>query len=583
MFSRKQAWILGGFEYLHVDNVTADPGAGGSVFASDDIAGVHYPRTKVTWGPDGTANDADVASGKPLPVQLRTSGGTETGTAGNPIGVNDASGSLTMDFSGQKTSDYDTGAGTDTVLQVGIALPASGGAVQGGTSTNPIRTDPTGTTTQPVSGTVTANLAAGTNNIGDVDVLSLPALPAGTNNIGDVDVLTLPALPAGTNNIGDVDVLSVVPGTGATALGKAEDDPHASGDVGVLALAVRRDTAAVGSGLDGDNSTLNVNASGRLYTSATVDAALPAGTNNIGDVDVLTLPALPAGTNNIGDVDVLTLPALPAGTNNIGDVDVLTLPALPAGTNNIGDVDVLSVVPGTGATALGKAEDDPHASGDTGVLMLAVRRDTAAVGSGLDGDNSTLNVNSTGRLYTSSTVDAALPAGTNNIGDVDVLTLPALPAGTNNIGDVDVLSIAAGDNNIGNVDIVTQPARARTTDHIGAADTTDAIMNGLTALTPKFAIIDAATSGDNTLVAAVSSKKIRVVSLFLVSAGTVTVRFESGAGGTALSGQMNLVANTGFVLPYNPVGWFETAATTLLNMELSAAISCDGSLVYVEV
>lgn len=34
----------------------------------------------------------------------------------------------------------------------------------------------------------------------------------------------------------------------------------------------------------------------------------------------------------------------------------------------------------------------------------------------------------------------------------------ALPAGNNNIGDVDVASIAAGDNNIGNVDIVTLPA-----------------------------------------------------------------------------------------------------------------------------
>jgi hypothetical protein len=56
-----------------------------------------------------------------------------------------------------KTSDYDTGAGTDTVTSFGIALPASGGAVQGGTATNPVRTDPTGTTTQPVSGTVTAS------------------------------------------------------------------------------------------------------------------------------------------------------------------------------------------------------------------------------------------------------------------------------------------------------------------------------------------------------------------------------------------------------------------------------------------
>jgi hypothetical protein len=67
---------------------------------------------------------------------------------------------------------------------------------------------------------------------------------------------------------------------------------------------------------------VKVNPSGAL----TVEASLAAGTNNIGDVDVLSLPSLPAGTNNIGDVDVLSLPALPAGTNNIGDVDVATLP-----------------------------------------------------------------------------------------------------------------------------------------------------------------------------------------------------------------------------------------------------------------
>ena len=47
-------------------------------------------------------------------------------------------------------------------------------------------------------------------------------------------------------------------------------------------------------------------------------------------VDVATLPpaeALPAGTNNIGDVDVLTLPPLPAGTNTIGKVDIVSFPA----------------------------------------------------------------------------------------------------------------------------------------------------------------------------------------------------------------------------------------------------------------
>lgn len=49
-----------------------------------------------------------------------------------------------------------------------------------------------------VDGTVTANLAAGTNNIGDVDILSIAA---GDNNIGNVDIVTMPnvTLAAGTN------------------------------------------------------------------------------------------------------------------------------------------------------------------------------------------------------------------------------------------------------------------------------------------------------------------------------------------------------------------------------------------------
>jgi outer membrane murein-binding lipoprotein Lpp len=53
---------------------------------------------------------------------------------------------------------------------------------------------------------------------------------------------------------------------------------------------------------------------------------LPAGTNNIGDVDIASLPSnviagmssLPAGTNNIGDVDLAS--AIPAGDNTIGRV-----------------------------------------------------------------------------------------------------------------------------------------------------------------------------------------------------------------------------------------------------------------------
>ena len=268
----------------------------------------------------------------------------------------------------------------------------------------------------------------------------------------------------------------------------------------------------------------------------------------------------------------------------------------------------LRVTGGGGGTQY--VEDTAHVSGDQGNVALVVRKDVAGALAGTDGDYSPLQVDSGGALRVTGggggtqyndgdargtatgsltllddgvnvqsascdtsgrqnvNVATALPAGTNNIGDVDVLTLPALPAGTNNIGDVDV---------------ITQPARAATTDTITVKLATDAIQNGTTALTPKYAVIDAALSGDNTLVAAVTSKKIRVLALFVVAAGAVNVRLESGAAGTALTGQMNLTTNSGFVLPFNPVGLFETAVTTLLNLELSAAISVDGSLTYVEV
>jgi len=161
------------------DNIQLNAGTGGATLAADDILSVWHQRVKVEFGVDGSATD--VSASNPLPVDgsgvtqpVSDAGGSLTvdsaqlpSTIGQKamaasvsvaiasdqgnIGVTDGGTSLTVDFTGQKTGDYDSGAGTDTVLMVGLALPASGGAVQGGTSTNPLRTDPTGTTTQPVS------------------------------------------------------------------------------------------------------------------------------------------------------------------------------------------------------------------------------------------------------------------------------------------------------------------------------------------------------------------------------------------------------------------------------------------------
>ncbi len=99
-------------------------------------------------------------------------------------------------------------------------------------------------------------------------------------NVKDAANVTVPLKSSldGLDHVAHHNVDAVVPGTGAANLGKAEDAAHASGDVGVVALAVRRDTAASSSGTDGDYSTLNVNALGRLHTTGVIESsALPSG------------------------------------------------------------------------------------------------------------------------------------------------------------------------------------------------------------------------------------------------------------------------------------------------------------------
>ena len=198
-------------------------------------------------------------------------------------------------------------------------------------------------------------------------------------------------------------------------------------------------TTSVGShllGYDSGNTNWNrveVDDAGHLQIDV---LSITAGDNNIGNVDIASIAA---GDNNIGNVDIAS--ALPAGSNTIGVVDlgstdnavldaiaaslalldnsiqsgdelqVDIVGSLPAGSAaigklaansgvDIGDVDVTSVVPGTGATNLGKAEDAAHSSGDTGVMTLAVRNDTPAALGGSDGDYAPLQVNSAGSLYT---------------------------------------------------------------------------------------------------------------------------------------------------------------------------------------
>lgn len=122
---------------------------------------------------------------------------------------------------------------------------------------------------------------------------------------------------------------------------------------------------------------------------------------------------------------------------------------------------------------------------------------------------------------------------------------------------------------------------------VNVQDVSGLMIENAVAVTVKRTALGFATSGDNTLLSGVAGKKIRVLSMMLISGGTVNLYFTSNAAGTVIFGgstnKIALAANTGFVLPYNPHGWMEvTTDGHALVANLSAAIAVSGGMTYIE-
>ena len=246
-----------------------------------------------------------------------------------------------------------------------------------------------------------------------IDVIS--ALPAGTNAIGKL------AANSGVD-IGDVDVTSLIPGVAATSLGKAEDAAHSSGDVGVMSLTVRQNTAASTSGADGDYQPLISDTNGRLHVLDANSADIKASVQIMDDWDesdrakvnvIAGQAGIAGGTGTDGAtvvrVTLATDIGLPAGTNVIGKL----------GANSgvdIGDVDVTSVVPGTGATNLGKAVDSAAGAADTGVVPLAIRDDALGGLSEAAGDYVPPRVDANGALWVKPSGTVTVAGAITNAG-----------------------------------------------------------------------------------------------------------------------------------------------------------------------
>lgn len=98
-------------------------------------------------------------------------------------------------------------------------------------------------------------------------------------------------------------------------------------------------------------------------------------------------------------------------------------------------------------------------------------------------------------------------------------------------------------------------------------------------LTLLFASIDVAGSGDNAIVVADATRKIKVVSYTMVAEGTVAARWRSATNNK--SGAMPLVANSGIAISEKAGNWLlETNVNEALNLNLSAAIGVRGHISY---
>lgn len=97
---------------------------------------------------------------------------------------------------------------------------------------------------------------------------------------------------------------------------------------------------------------------------------------------------------------------------------------------------------------------------------------------------------------------------------------------------------------------------------------------------PTYSVaINAGSSGNNTLVAAVYGKRIVVILGDVIAAGDVTVTFQS-SGGAVLDGPYAIAANGGKIFPDTDRGHFSTLAGEGLVINLTGAIQVGGHLVY---
>jgi ABC-type uncharacterized transport system permease subunit len=307
-----------------------------------------------------------------------------TGTGGDTVRDKDRAGVKTQIVG----VDIDIGSASEKLLTSGQKTMANSIPVvlASDQSTLAAPADPFGTTADAVvaagaAGSISAKLRRISQGVEDLKTGVV--LPAGTNNIGDVDVLTLPADPLGAN---------------ADAL-------VAAGAAGSISAKLRRISQSI--------------------EDLKTGIVLPAGTNNIGDVDVLTLPADPFGANADAVVAAGAAGSMSAKLRRISQSveDLKTSVVLAAGSAAIGklaansgvDIGDVTVDNAAGTNPLptqGNVAHDGAAAGNPILNGAQYKASPAKVSA--DGDVCTVAVTQEGKLLLPPWTSAADTTNVNN-------------------------------------------------------------------------------------------------------------------------------------------------------------------------
>lgn len=268
-------------------------------------------------------------------------------------------------------------------------------------------------------------------------------------------------------------------------------------------------------------STPNVRINGYLGSVPTGEGAITSGTQRItiatDDDSVAHLATIAGDTTSIdGNITACNTGAVVLATGSAA------IGKLASNTGvDIGDVDVTSVVPGVGATNLGKAEDAQHANGDVGVMPLAVRQDSLSALAVHDGDYSPLSVNDEGSLYVEvadgallqvhGAVEDGTPGGPVLVGgryDSSPRTITDTKQGAIALTVAGVVMTAVSE---------ALPAGTNTIGGTISQASSSVVYDGTTACTVQEFNVVGTTAGNNEIVAAVSGKKIRLLHLEMIA------------------------------------------------------------------